>query len=357
MAATQQDSRQARSASATRPAGPPDERFWKRYSPHGEMPLSMAGSFAFHLLVLGGLVLGALYLSALLFRDARSIPVDPVRLDLGGGGGSKTGSGTGKGVGGGVEDVGPDKGGQASVDGADEKVTPRPALTPTEKADLNVKFDPETVRYINDTPTEGVKAFARLDEKFRRTLADGINPGAGKGGTGEGGGKGTGKGTGGGSGEGAGKANLSKREKRMLRWTMKFTANNGPDYVTQLNQLGAMLAIPVTEGPDPQYKIVKDLRKRPAVLEVEDLSQIKRIYWIDDKPNSVSDVMTTLGLSVRPSRFVAFMPEELEARLFKMEKEAMERQHGSYDEDRIFETIFRVIPGRGGVELVSLKVK
>jgi len=155
---------------------------------------------------------------------------------------------------------------------------------------------------------------------------------------------------------------LTKREKRMLRWTMRFTANNGPEYVAQLAGLGAILAIPLGTGAEPRFELVRDLRKRPAVAKEEDVSEVKRIYWIDDKPNSVRDVLTTLGLARKPlpGRFVAFMPEALEKQLFEMEKREMERQAGSYDEDRIDETVFRVVHGSGGryePQLVSLRLK
>ena len=78
--------------SATRPdLVPPDERFWQRYSPHAEFPLSGAGSLAIHILVFGLLGLLA-WLGAVLFsHSSRSLPVEAVRLDLGGGGGNPRG--------------------------------------------------------------------------------------------------------------------------------------------------------------------------------------------------------------------------------------------------------------------------
>src|SRR3954451_15684909 len=59
------------------------------------------------------------------------------------------------------------------------------------------------------------------------------------------------------------------REKRMLRWHMKFTANNGREYVNQLAALGAILAVPVGDrrGPEQEYRVVHDLRGRPALLD------------------------------------------------------------------------------------------
>src|SRR5207249_1222703 len=117
-----------------------------------------------------------------------------------------------------------------------------------------------------------------------------------KGGSGSGGGSGTGRGTGEGSGTGAGsKATLNQREKRMLRWNMLFTANTGPEYLAQLRGLGAILAIPVKEsGHEVEYRIVRDLRPPAKFLE-EDVGKIQQIYWFDEKPNSVRDILNALG--------------------------------------------------------------
>src|SRR3954470_10070151 len=83
---------------------PPEEKFWKRYSPHGEAPLSLAGSFGLHLLCVGGLLLFGAYLASLFIDSTANLPVTPVRLLIpGGGGGSKHGSGDAKGVGVGPE--------------------------------------------------------------------------------------------------------------------------------------------------------------------------------------------------------------------------------------------------------------
>jgi hypothetical protein len=334
------------------PSGsPPEEQFWQRYSPHGEMPLSMAGSVAVHALVIGGLVLTTIYFASLFFKPNRSLPVEPVRLIDGGGGGQKGVTGTGTGTGGRVEDTGAkNTGNQPGTPEKEYDVPPPPKLSPAQVTDLNVKFDPDTVRYIKDNNTPGTAAFAQLPDMIRKKLSDGLNPGGGGGGSGSGGGTGTGKGTGTGSGTGPGssKATLSQREKRMLRWTMRFTANNGPEYLNQLSALGAILAIPVVEHPEPQYKLVRDLKRIPAVLVEEDLSKIERIYWIDSNPRSINDVMTTLRVPFRPSRFVAFMPKELEDKLFEMEKKAMIERRRIYNEDQIEETIFRVMPLGGG---------
>src|SRR5262249_55740028 len=131
--------------------------------------------------------------------------------------------------------------------GVKDDAPPRPALNPVETAAVQQKFDAPTARFISKSNNDYVKAFARLDDSIRNKLRDGLNPGRGEGGRGSGGGSGTGTGTGTGGGTGAGRATLNQREKRMLRWHMRFTANSGPEYLNQLAGLGAILAIPINE--------------------------------------------------------------------------------------------------------------
>src|SRR5215468_6624475 len=100
---------------------PPEEKYWKRYSPHGEAPLSFAGSFAVHI-IFGGLFLFVSVWAASLFGgEDRNVPIEPVRLDLGGGGGDKRGTGTGPGGGKPQENVGStdDQNIEGDVDGKD----------------------------------------------------------------------------------------------------------------------------------------------------------------------------------------------------------------------------------------------
>jgi hypothetical protein len=334
---------------------PPEERFWKRYSPHGEAPLSVAGSVAVHALAVGGLILFAVYLASLFYKPTRSLPIDPVRLELGGGGGKRTGTGDGPGVGQGAV-----VGERADENQPGEEEAPRrPSLAPAEIAKIKDNFSPDDFRAIQKSETG--KALARLDEGLASKLRDGLNPGRGKGGSGSGGGKGTGKGTGEGPGTGPGKATLTQREKRMLRWNMRFTASTGIEYLAQLRGLGAILAFPVTEGAKPQYKIVRNLKPGGKLLD-EDVSKINRIYWFDTKPRSVIDILNALGIRMSriPSQFVAFMPEELEKKLFDMERGYVERVlKKQFDEDRIEETQFRVVPtGRGyRPELISVSMR
>jgi hypothetical protein len=305
--------------------GSPEERFWKRYSPHGELPLSGAGSFAFHALVFGSLILWAVYLAAYFARPSRALPVDPVRL-IPGGGGQPDGQGN---------DPAGRRPEAVSAAEPDRKTDapPRPDLRPPEPAQPDLKFDRPIMKM-------DAGAVAQLNEALRRHRPDGLNPRAGRGG------RSVGDGPGDGPGPGVGKAPLlNEREKRMLRWSLLFNTKTGEDYVRQLRGLHAILAVPVKEGPPDEYKVVRDLSRRPARLLDEDISRLNRIYWRDTDPRSVREVMSALGIRLRPSKFVAFMPRELEQKLFELE-----RDYRGLAEDQIYETKFRIVERDGRFE-------
>jgi hypothetical protein len=335
---------------------PPDERFWQRYSPHGELPLSGASSLAIHLLIFGLLLLFAWLAYAVFSHTSRSLPVEAVRF--GGGGGNPHGIGDA-----------PNRGQPVEAGSTAEEKSKNPvAEEPIKRPDLpteatprpQLKFDNEATRYIQRSDSEGAKAFQRLNQANQRVRLPDKDSGYGKGGKGSGGGSGDGVGTGTGSGRGEGGGTLTQREKRMLRWSMVFDTRNGRDYVSQLHGLGAILAVPVREdGNAPDYKIIRDLAARPAKLLDEDISKIQRIYWVDDKPQSVNDVMTILGVPVRPSHFVAFMPEELEQKLFKLEKDWLASHHSGRTEDDIVETRFKINHTKSGYEprVIDQKMK
>jgi hypothetical protein len=322
---------------------PPEEKFWQRYSPHQEMPLSTITSFGLHLLGIGGLFLFA-WLGWFGFgKSDNPLPVETVRFELpSGGGANEHGSGTNKGVGKvGAEPV------ATTQEKPDDPTPPidndkeRTKLDPTALASnekLAIQKDDTFVRYIQEG-NPNTKIFQTIDATALSKLRDGLNPGKGRGGAGKDGGKGAGTGTGDGDANGPGKTPkgaLSNREKRMLRWSMIFDTRSGQDYLNQLHSLGAILGIPVGDGKS--YKIVRELGKRPAPLLDEDISKIQRIFWIDDRPESVASIMQVIGYPMTPVHFVAFMPETLEQEMFELEKKYRGRS-----EDQIHETKFRAV--------------
>src|SRR5437764_7183293 len=66
---------------ASRPLIPPEEKFWQRYSPHNEAPLSGVTSTVIHVLVIGLLLL-IVYVHGMMKLDdtARPLPVDVMKL-------------------------------------------------------------------------------------------------------------------------------------------------------------------------------------------------------------------------------------------------------------------------------------
>jgi hypothetical protein len=330
---------------------PPAESFWVRYSPHHEFPLANVTSFVAHVLAFG---LTLLLVAAIGPGRNLQVPVEAVRLGLGGG--QKTGKGDGPAGGPLPLEAAanqPDRNSKASPDDGrrlDLKAARSPEWTKDRSPDAKRAFEPP-----NLTPSLGT--FRRLNDKvqakFQPRGETSRRPGGD--GSGDGKGPGAGPGTGGSGGPGKGGA-LTRRERRMQRWRMLFTVGNGAEYLRQLKGLGAILAIPVKESRDGcEYKIVRDLGRRPAQLLDEDITKIQQIYWHDIDPRSIGEVMTVLGLSIRPSHFVAFMPVELEDRLFEMEKKHAQGR----PEEHIKETVFRVrrTGGRYEPEFESIRFK
>jgi hypothetical protein len=329
---------------------PPDETLWKRYSPHGEAPLSFVGSGATHILVAGLLALFGFLAFAFFSPPLHDLPVDTVHMP-GGGGGNPKGEGSGPGIGTGGEELTGDNKDPQSLD---PDFVKRPPLTVDEAKALNVEFkdDPAATRFIEEG-NEQLKKLARLNKEMRNTLRDGVNPGAGKGGTGEGGGQGIGKGPGKGPGEGSG-APLSTREKRMLRWSMTF---NRATYLEQLRDLGAIIAVPMSRN-GKKYQVC-DLTQQPLRWAEDDLSNNKRIFWIDDKPDSVQALMSQMGRPGHTSYFVALLPKQLEDKLFESELQELKKQGKDLTEDDIYETKFDCIKvgDRYDVVVKSQKLK
>jgi hypothetical protein len=320
------------------PLVPPDEQFWQRYSPHNEFPLSTVTSVALHILAVVLILVTAWVIAVLQLKDERSLPVEAVTM-AGGSGGNPRGVGSGPGDG----DL-PELG--ATEQEPPDKKKPLPSIN-FKDVDLGALDPVELPKIVNDKgerlfnpASKAIQALSKLDEKVRRDISKGVVAGEGKAGRGSGGGEGSGVGGGEGAGVGDGTGKISRRQQRVLRWTLVFNTNDGRDYANQLSALGAIVAYPDPGNPQ-QYLVIRDLTRRPVQGQAEDLSGIKRIFWIDDKPQSVASLARAIGLPGVP-HIVAFFPEELESRLLKLELDWMRSKTGKADEDRIEETRFEV---------------
>jgi hypothetical protein len=201
--------------------------------------------------------------------------------------------------------------------------------------------DPDAQRYIaeNNLALAGIQKMSRdARDQLMKGLAQGTgqagNPNAPRG-----------PGDGGNNGKG-GTGTLSQSQKRVMRWTMLFDTQSGADYVRQLDALGAIIGVPM---PNEQYKIIRNLKQKPAQGQVEDLTKINRIFWVDNNPESVQSLANGLGLKPTPELLVAFFPKNLEEKLAKLE-----RDYKKLEEDQILETRFRVVKKGGVYEPVVL---
>ncbi len=323
---------------------PPEERFWKRYSPHHELPLSAVSSVMLHVV---GFFLIALVIGGFIFsiRPDNRPPEVGAAIVIAGGGGNLEGAAEGK------------AGGTLPKEAVAQQPEPSktPVVSPPVEDLKKVSPEPKQLDLVKanegdrtiDADTAAVaSALANVQERARQRIAGLVAP-KGRGGSGEGGGRGSGSDTGEGDLTGPDRAKMTQREKRQLRWTMMFNTKDGNDYLRQLQALGAILAIPV-EGN--QFMVIRDLG-RAADAKVEDISQINRIYWIDDKPQSVMSLSRALGLPAPPRFIAAFFPETLENELLDKE-----RKHHKGSEDDILETRFQVMSRGGSYEAIVLGV-
>jgi hypothetical protein len=323
---------------------PPDERFWKRYSPHYELPISSATSAGLHALVLALLVVGAAVLAN---RGEAGRPTPRVEVLVVGPGKGDSGSG---GAGQGVlaprrEAVGPGPE-QPKLDGElprDELKPPQAKLPPL----MPEKDERPDRRVVATEPQELSNRLSELGRATREKLDRLTRKPGGPGG----------EGPGDGPGKPGRRDGLDPQQQRQLRWTMIFNTRDGGDYLRQLDALGAFLAIP---GPDGRYRVIRNLKQRPAVPKEEDLAGIKRINWIDDRAPSVQALVYALGLSWKPDHVVAFFPDWLEKELLAKELAHLHRTEPKRTEDDILETSFAIRPaGPRGYEpvVVSQRLK
>ncbi len=329
---------------------PPEEKFWKRYSPHHEAPLSGVSSVATHVVLILMILMIGFVASKLKDEDEnRSLPVDVARVQLSGGGGSPGGVGNRPG--------GPDAPREEENPGTAEKPSDQkppseepPKLSVAKQEGIKNEFnnDPHITRILKEGAPRTAQALFELDRDVREKLRRNVNPGVGQGGSGQGGGKDTGKDRGSGAGDRGGSGRLNQREKRQLRQDLTFRTRDGFDYLNQIHGLGGYVAIPHNNRQFLVFPNLKNLRE----TKVEDIEKFNDMYRIDNEPKSVAGVSVALGLSQVPPYFVAFFPEKLEAKLLDRELVYLRQHYGEKDENLILKSKFDVIQSGSGYDFV-----
>lgn len=311
----------------------PDERFWVKYSPNHELPVSGAASLLWHAAAIVGIFVLGLVVA---WNRPNEMPIEAVWYEGEPGGGGTGGAGTIPGP----------SGQPGLVDAATPNDLPRDAVLPKAPladikdlhitpADILKDLDrnAEAARDVAELiqrGTQTLEKIAKLDKALRDGLMGGGTPGTG-------GGSGGGNGTGVGPGDGPGNGTMSQRTKRKLRWTIMFNTNSS-DYLHQLEVLQAILSF---RGADESVYVAKDLSRRPVAFErssEDDLRKLNRIFWIDDNRDSVEQLMRTMGRSESPAQIIALFPLRFESELVEKEKRFRNRE-----EDSIVETRFQIL--------------
>jgi hypothetical protein len=318
---------------------PPDEKFWIKYSHHHEMTISGMASLAWHTLAIVLMVVLAWVVAG---RNGDEMPIEMVDF-TGPGAGIPKGTGSDNTI----------ARGSPLVEAVDPSTLPREVKMPTEPLqditglpitprDLLPVEDKDSDRALQmsiEHGTQALQKLAQMDKKIR----DGLMPGrrGSPNGTEDGG---EGNVIGGTNGPSGGSG---VRVKRQIRWTITFTTQSGDDYLRQVHILGAILAFQTPEGGDPVC--VKDLMGRPVKFEKEDLKKLNRIFWIDDRPDSVAQLARAMGLNFVPDRIYALFPYTLEKELLRKELAFKNRK-----EEEILETRFQILMRGNGYEIYVL---
>jgi hypothetical protein len=335
---------------------PPEERFWKRYSPHHEFPLSSVGSVVLHILSIGALVVIA-YLITRTHGEGQAKPPIISVVALGDG---KPNNAGGRSEPDGRTDTpgGTSATEKGDIENKDDLPRASPIDAPLKQGDILKPVDLERLakrvtesgtRKSDDTYAQVMADLKRVVDQAGKQLAKDMAPVAiGKAGPRKDGqGRGKDKGIGDTQGPGPqGGPQATLQQRRQARWKMSFSTTGGADYLRQLHKLGAYLGVPkITRDNQIEYLVTRNPEK--PQLKHENVSKLNRIFWFDHEPRSVLGMAKALGISTPPF-FVAFFPETLEDRLRKLEQQAY-----SGDEDRIIATHFRVV-NRGGAYEVEL---
>ncbi|NBR05785.1 MAG: hypothetical protein EBT92_08435 [Planctomycetes bacterium] len=288
--------------------------FWDKYSPNYESISSLIVSFVVHIaLVVLIMMLGWEGLKKAIVGDVnRRLGVSSVRV----GGSASSGEPDAKANDDTIKVF-------SKVKSQDKEIISEIPLkldpSPIEK----IQVDKNGVKSLVDDAKAKAQELSRIGQNLKNKMIDGM--------------KGIGNTKGGGVGDGRGE--------RMLRWIMVFNTTNGADYLLQLMDLNARVAFPDPNNPG-KFLVISNLSVKPLSTMELDLSSVSDIFWIDDKPQSVSNLSRALGLQIKTEAFVVLMPLSVEEKLLKLEKASLQ---GAKEED-IQETRFAISKTSGKYE-------
>jgi hypothetical protein len=294
------------------------------------LPISSISSIAFHVFIGSLLVVGAVWLGQARAKDRMPLPFGMLQIGNSADGESGNDNTTsGEQVAGSLPLI-------PSPPRQELQLQPLPN-EPMPSLDVSVKkgIDLEPTLRQNEEARERIRKLPVIEQSLMNGLAS--KQGA-KDGTGEKGKKGIRGGPEKGDPKSDGVVN-NERVKRKLRWIMNFSTLDGSDYLKQLGDLGAKLAVPLK---GEKYLLINDLSKPAKTETVDDLSGLNLIWWTDDSAKSIEGLTKALKLKETPDKVIAFFPRELEDRLAKMELDYAEK-NGHKSADEIGETQYQIM--------------
>lgn len=291
------------------PRLPPDEKFWKRYSPHHEFPLSTVASIAIHAMV--GAVILCLGWMLVRSLERKPLPIEPIRLAEGGR--NPLGAGSSKG--------GPlPQPAEAADNTPPESVPtntkpesdPEPLKLPERKLPDPVTKENNVLKRLLERGKTAIKGFDRVNAETQRKLFDGLRmPGDGE-------------------GFGVGQ----QRAKRLSRWRI-LVSLNAEECRRQMRALDFVVAIPEPGGLN-SHRVFRDLNV-PVRGRDEDLSNLGGRLWWSMEDEVLRVMPQVLMLSSQPPYAIGFFPREFEEKLAVLEK-----RYRGRNEDEIHATEFAI---------------
>jgi hypothetical protein len=344
------------SAIADREPLPPDETFWKRYSPRHECPIAGSASTLVHLVALGGVVLAGLAMSWRWYGDKVQPPaMSVVYVEGNGGDGRQPGGGGGAPKNGGTEDV------EVRSQPKQPSVTAPKPQNPVVLVPRQLPGDdPDFVVPMPAPTTDVDKAFAKAQEDdAKAAAANAKSSGAkstGLGGPGDGGGLGTGKGTGvgpgNGPGDGTGPAGATTKSIRAQILANRWHFDSGGSPRERIAKFAAVgITLGFTDFTGNLY-IIEDMKRRPVKFHVDSFDRYKDIVkWANNKDDpALPGLARELGLPLTLAQLVLLLPPDREQKM--ADEEMRYAREKGYDFSKVEGTLFDFVLMQGVYEPV-----
>ncbi len=281
-------------------ATPIEEKFWKRYSPHHELPLSSVSSVAVHALGIVALIAFAVLAGEWNVRNSRNgLPVsslnDPSDEP-------PTPSETPHAAGPIQSRVNVSPGAPGQVENQVNSARPKRLDVRSGAPPIPLpSLPPASNDRLINAAREASSLLGEVSDRIGVVNAPVPSPRSTDGSLGR--------------PDGAGKL-AGIRADRIRRWQVNFTVTGPEDHLKQLAGLGAIVALPDAAG---RYHVYRDLARRPPVGNVEDISKINRIWFIDSNAETATAIARALGMQGSPTRLIAFFPQALEDKMAALE--------------------------------------